>query len=113
MGGEAVSSLRDGRILDFDPEMGITEKYYEIDGQWYIEHQQDVEGILELNKAQYNSTDERARYKKEVFNHVARLPLVVQEDLRQKGILNDKKAFLKWLDQPENRAFRTRPGRLS
>lgn len=113
MEGEPVSGVQDGRLLDFDPLTGIREDYYEIDGQWYLKQTQDVQDIIELNKAQYNSVDERARFKSANFNCMARLPLVVLEDLRAKGILADGKAFKKWLDQPENRFFRTRPGRLS
>lgn len=108
-----MSGLHDGRILDFDPLTGVREEYYEIDGQYYIRQSQDVQNIIDLNKSEFNSVDERARYKSDMFNRVARLPLVVLEDLRKRGILRDKKAFLKWLDQPENRAFRTRPGKLA
>jgi hypothetical protein len=113
MEGEPVS-VNDGRILDFDPAMNLVERYYEDnDGQWTVERVQDVEDIIELNKAEYNSVDERATHKSESFNRYARLPLVVLMDLERKGILRDSKAFMKWLDDPDNRFFRTRPGRLS
>lgn len=107
-------SVNDGRILDYDPVMGITEKYYEDhDGNWVIERQQDVERIIELNKSEYNSTDERATHKSENFNRYARIPMVVLMKLERDGILRDSKAFRKWLDNPDNRFFRTRPGRLA
>lgn len=106
-------SENDGRLIDYDPLTGVSEKYFEIDGQWYLTQEQDAHDIIEANKAEYNSVDERARHKSETFNRVARLPLVVLEDLRKRGILRDTKAFKKWLDNSDNRMFRTRPGRLS
>lgn len=108
-----MSGLNDGRLIDFDPVTGVQEDYYEIDGKWYLKQTQDVSNILELNKAEFNNVDERARFKHETMNHVARLPLVVLEDLRKRGILDDKKAFLKWLSDADNAAFRTRPGKLT
>lgn len=108
-----MSSLNDGRLIDYDPQTGVREKYFEIDGQWYLAQDQDASDILEINKAEYNSVDERARHKSEAFNRVARLPLVVFADLERRGITKDPKAFKKWLDEPDNRHFRTRPGRLS
>lgn len=107
-----MSGVNDGRLIDYDPTTGIREDYYEIDGQWYIVNKQDAEDIIELNKAEYNSTDERARHKSEVFNRCARLPLTVLMDLERRGITKDAKAFRKWLNASENRAFRTRPGTL-
>jgi hypothetical protein len=44
---------------------------------------------------------------------VARLPLHVYFELKRKGIADDKEAFAKWLDDPANSAWRTRPGRVS
>ena len=62
-----MSGVNDGRLIDYDPTTGIAEKYYEIDGQWYLTHEQaeaTVKEIVERNKFEYNSTDERARFKK-------------------------------------------------
>jgi hypothetical protein len=79
---------------------------------------QDVSEILESNKAQYNQTDERARWSGEVFgNKIASIPLAVFQELNQKGICRgfaviDKKRFKDWLNDPEQRHFRTRPGRV-
>jgi hypothetical protein len=106
-----VSSVNDGRILDAD--MGVVDTYYEQDGKFIINSVQDVEAIVEANKAAYNGVDERARFGKETFNRVANIPNVVIEDLMQKGIWGDKKKLLRWLDDRDNLAFRTRPGRLS
>ena len=36
--------------------------------------------------------------------------MVVYYDLKNKGILDDPKAIKKWLNDPENKYFRTREG---
>jgi hypothetical protein len=33
-------------------------------------------------------------------------------DLKKKGILDDQVALKRWLNDPENRYFRTRPGQV-
>lgn len=107
-----MSSLNDGRLIDYDPHTGIADKYYEIDGQWYLDTQQDVEDIIEINKAEFNSVDERSRHQSETFNRVARLPLTVMADLERRGILQDQERFRAWLNDRDNLVFRTRPGKV-
>jgi hypothetical protein len=46
------------------------------------------------------------------MQRVATLPLVLWMKLKQDGILDDPRALRRWLNDPDNRAFRTRPGRL-
>jgi hypothetical protein len=43
---------------------------------------------------------------------VASIPLSVYYELKRQGIADDPKALRKWLNQSENRAFRTREGTL-
>jgi hypothetical protein len=50
-------------------------------------------------------------------NKIASVPLVVIDDLNKKGIMRgfhvvDQARFKEWLNNPDNRAFRTRPGRV-
>jgi hypothetical protein len=33
-------------------------------------------------------------------------------ELKQQGIIDDPKALRRWLNDPDNRYFRTRPGRV-
>lgn len=102
-------------LLDYDPLIKRKRNFHILEGgdDYAVESQFDVTDIIEQNKALYNSVDERARHRSEVFNRVASLPLAVYVDLQNRGILDDEKAFRKWLDDPENRHFRTRPGKLS
>jgi len=111
----------DKRLFDHNPVFGITRySYYDADrDELHIETVQDVEPVVESNKAQFADTDERARWG-DGLQKVATLPLNVLEDLMQKGILvpgkhgdgEGNKRLRAWLNDPENRFFRTRPGRV-
>jgi len=88
------------------------------DGEGGIVNQtrQDVSDIIEQNKKEYNSFDERARWSDQLFgNKVASIPLTVIDDLNKEGIMRgyavvDEKRFAVWLNDPMNRAWRTRTG---
>ena len=86
------------------------------DGGLVIETVQDVSSILEQNKKEYNATN--GRWGDDVFdNKIASIPLTVIDTLNQKGIMRgfhvvDQTAFRKWLNDPDNRFFRTRQGRV-
>jgi hypothetical protein len=36
----------------------------------------------------------------------------VYYDLKRRGIIDDPAAFRAWMNDPDNRVFRTRPGRV-
>lgn len=86
------------------------------EGGIVIETRQDVSGIIEQNKKEYNSFDERARWSDHLFgNKVASIPLTVIDDLNKQGIMRgfailDEKRFKAWLNNSDNRVFRTRTG---
>lgn len=114
------------RHFDIDPLTGAVETFYydETNGQCMIDRQIDVEPLLELNKAEYNSFDERARWgsvDNDPLHHVARVPMEVLEEFKKQTGINpyqvmsgdDRLRYHKWLDDPSNRLFRTRPGSLS
>jgi hypothetical protein len=101
------------RLLDHDPETK-TKTIFHSDGEGggTIETQADVTDLLELNKSRYNDVDQRARFGEKSWV-VASIPLHVYMDLKQKGIADDQRKFARWLDDPENLFYRTRPGKLS
>jgi hypothetical protein len=101
-------------LLEFDPVMGIRRgfTYNHADESFIIDTQQEVTSIIEDNKALSNMIDERANWKGD-FHRVASIPMVKYMELVQKGIAHDNKAILRWLDEPEQRYLKTRPGRLS
>jgi len=86
------------------------------EGGIVIQTRQDVSGIVEQNKKEYNSFDERARWSDNLFgNKVASIPMTVIDDLNKAGIMRgfavlDDKRFALWLNDPMNRAWRTRTG---
>ena len=81
-----------------------------------IETRQDISDILEQNKKEYNSFDERAKWSNELFgNKIASIPMTVIDDLNKQGIMRgfailDEKRFKAWLNERDNRVFRTRTG---
>ena len=100
------------RELGYDPLTKVRSMFHDEGDGFITEERQDVTEILDANKAEFNEHDERTPWNKEI-NKVASIPLTVWEELTRKGIAQDQKKLLAWLDHPDNRAFRTRPGRLS
>lgn len=82
---------------------------YSGDGVFHTE--QDVTDVVEANKAHLNMFDERQRCAKD-GEMVASIPSVVYWSL-PKHIRDDETEFRKWLDDPDQRAFRTHPTKLS
>jgi hypothetical protein len=86
------------------------------EGGIVIQTRQDVSDIVEQNKKEYNLYDERARWSDQLFgNKVASIPMTVIDDLNKAGIMRgfavlDDKRFASWLNDPMNRAWRTRTG---
>ena len=94
---------------------GKTTNFHDIDGSHFIETKQDISAILESNKAQFNAIDERAKWGE--WTKIASLPNVVIDDLNKQGIMRgfavvDEKRFRIFLNDPDNRFFRTRPGQI-
>ena len=83
-------------------------------GTYHLEEVQECDDIVEVNKALYNSVDERARFGNG-FVRVASVPLVVFFEQWKKGLFRGAKLSKddqKFLNDRDNQAFRTRPGRL-
>jgi hypothetical protein len=104
-----------GKVLSSDP---ITKQrkvmhYSEHDDTYVIAEEQNADAILEANRAQRNSY--RGAWEKhgEWGDHYARIPAVVWGSLVRKGIAQDNKRLLKWLDDRDNEPFRVRPGSLT
>jgi hypothetical protein len=106
------------RLFSHDPETGIKKwfRYHESssgnesEDSFSIETTQDVTSIVESTKASFNSTDERAKWGE--GQYVASIPISIWQDLKKKGIADNEKLFKAWLNDRDNRVFRTRPGRV-
>lgn len=88
------------------------------EGGIIVATKQDVSDIIEQNKREYNSFDERARWSDDPFgNKIASIPMTVIDDLNKQGIMRgfavlDDVRFAAFLNDPLNRAWRTRTGRV-
>ena len=89
---------------------------HETDSGLVIATTQDVSAIVEQNKKEYNQNN--GRWGEDVFdNKIASIPLTVIDDLNKVGIMRgfhvvDQKRFKAWLNNPDNRFFRTKQGRV-
>lgn len=104
-------------LFDRTPELGITEYFIpsEDEKSFTIQTVQDVDAIVEANAEHRKAfTSGRDHWGDQINGDtkVASIPLNVWMDLKRKGIADDPVAFKRWLNDPDNFAFRTRPGSL-
>jgi hypothetical protein len=102
------------RLFDHDPLTGITEwfEYDHSDDTFTIQSSQDVDALVEANKDRFNHFSSGADSWGDGIGGrtwVASIPLNIFFELK-KRFGNDQEAWKRWLNDPDNRAFRTRPG---
>ena len=102
------------KLFDYDP-LTLTKKVFHYDDSvdnrnFAIETIQDAAPIIEANQAELNSTNAKIGSGKEDFVKVASIPMNIYMELRKKGIAQDPAAMKRWLNDPDNRFFRTRHG---
>lgn len=104
--------MSESKIFDTNADLGITRTWHydEDTDQATIQTSQDVTAIIEENKNEFNQVDERARWGE--FSRVASIPLNLFYQLKNEGKLEDQAYMKRWLNDPENRHFRTRPGQV-
>lgn len=95
------------KTMDFDPATGISH-VFSIDehGLATITVEQDVTPIVETNKREFNA-DHRGFGE---WSKVASVPLSIYNDWVKQGKVHDQAFLKRFLNDPENRFFRTRPG---
>jgi len=98
------------RILDADPETGVIELFhYDPDTERVvIETRHDVTDIIEHNKRIANEFTSLDRWGD--MTRVASIPMSLYMEMKKQGIIDDQAAMRRWLNDPDNRFFRTRPG---
>ena len=101
------------RIFDRNESLGITRLWhYDPDtDEATIETKQDVSAVIEENKDDFNAVDNRANWTGE-WHRVASIPLNIFYELQLSGKLSDQAYMKRWLNDPDNRFFRTRPGKV-
>lgn len=94
--------------LETDSLTGETQYFVwdEDNDTFHIEYEFECSDLLEFNKHLRNN----AGTKWGEMAHVASIPLNLYYDLKQKGIIDDQAKFKAWLNDPEQRYFRTRNG---
>ena len=117
MGASAPTPIRklmrnNKKILDYDPATGILETFHydHVEDKAIIETSQDITAILEANKRAYNQVDENARWEGDVVL-AASVPNIILAGL-PKELKRDQNAFKKWLNHPDQKAFKLRPGKI-
>jgi len=81
------------------------------DGTFVIEERFDAEPTIETNRALFN--DSTKSFKGDINHHIASIPLPIYWDLEKQGIVRDRKRFLKWLMDRDNRAFLVKDAKLA
>jgi hypothetical protein len=81
-----------------------------------IRQSEDLTPYLEANKAEYNQAS-TTWSSEPLGNKIASIPNIVIDQLNKDGIMQgfqvvDQKRFFNWLNNPDNRFFRTKPGKL-
>lgn len=101
----------DKRLFDYDPLTGITRWFHYDDAEdaFYIQTEQETEGLIEQNKREANDAD--SGWKGD-WHKVASIPLSIFVRLQKEGIVHDQDAMKKWLNDPNNALFRTKHGKV-
>lgn len=100
------------RLFSEDPTTGVTKWFHYDDDtdQVHIETVQRVSHVLEGAKRSYNSYGKKARWGD--GDRVAHIPAYVYSKWCAEGKLGDQTTIRNWLNDPANKGFRTRPGRV-
>lgn len=105
------------RLFGHDPLTGITEwfEYDDSSDSFTIATEQDVSALVEHNKflqSHFNRADDKFGEGIDHRTHVASLPLNVYLELVKRfgNQRQNPQAWKRWLNDPDNAAFRTRPG---
>jgi hypothetical protein len=100
------------KILEHDPLTGITRTFHydeSVDAKnFLIETVQETAGIVDANRNEFN--DASRGFHGQDMAKVATIPLTIYMDLRKRGIAQDQAAMKRWLNDPDNAAFRVKPG---
>lgn len=94
----------------------VTTFHDQDDGGIVIAKEQNISALIDANKEEYNTADSKWN-DNALENRVARIPMAVFEDLQKQGITRgftviDMPRFKAWLNNPDNKVFRTKAGRI-
>ena len=103
-------NMNDPILFDRNDDLGIVRMWsYDSDtDEVTIQTIQDVDEIIEANRAEFNEHTSLDRWGE--LKRVASIPMSLYAQLKRSGLAYDEKAMRRWLNDPDNRHFRTRPG---
>ena len=106
-----MSILDKPRVLDYDPVRKVRSMFHpSTDGNTFtVAGKQEIGDRLDINK---HLQDEHRVKGFGEGRRMASIPIVVWEDLIRRGIAGDMKKLKKWLNDPDQLAFRTMRGRI-
>ena len=102
-------------LIDVEDARAVNGMHYqthEQDGGLLITKKQDVTAILAQAKRERDAFPEHHGYYGREMVKAATIPNVMIEELMKSGVWFDKKAMKAWMNDPDNRAFRTSKGRV-
>lgn len=100
------------RLFDNDPVTRTTQNFHvEDDDSFIIEAKQDVTDIAEMTQAEFREASRN--FRKGNFHKVGSIPLNIVADLQKQGIWQDDAALMQWLENPDNRKWKTKDVKLA
>ena len=97
------------RLIAYNPARKLQQWFVvDDDGLIHIETTQDVDALLDQNRALLND----ATGPMGDMAQTAALPEIIVDDLMRTGAFHDEAYMKKFLNDPDNRKLRTRPGRV-
>jgi hypothetical protein len=100
------------RLFSHNKQTGMTRWFHfdELTEQVTITTEQEVDDVLDDSKRAFNQYGKGARWGD--GDKVANIPMGVYSQWCAKGQLGDEAVVRAWLNDPANKHFRTRPGRV-
>ena len=89
-----------------DSKTGSTSEFITEDDKIIYHTKQDIQPVIEHCKALAENKPGKD------FRHVAEVPMVIYQKAMREGWARDQKAWRKWLNNPNNKLFRTWKGRV-
>lgn len=99
------------QLLEIDPITGVAEYgYYDhATDEFTIETSQDLEPLVDFNRAQFNAQKRSTKHGD--GTKIMSIPMELYMAEQKKGTFKDPKAFSRFVNDPDNAMFRTRPGK--
>jgi len=72
-----------------------------------------IREVIDLNsKDKFNSRHDKYKGDSQFSHRVARIPLILVEQMMREGVWGDQDRIREWLNNPENEPFRTTKGKV-